>query len=87
MIDNRFNGFIRNTADFGHDYRFGPRETKIETYTWKFPETIAVGDVSVNVEMDYRKLPVAVAKLLQVPEEETRAVFINDAMTQVIIRD
>ena len=32
-----------NTASQGTDYRIGPRETKIETYTWTLPQTLPEG--------------------------------------------
>ena len=32
-----------NTASQGVDYRIGPRETKIETYTWTLPQTLPEG--------------------------------------------
>ncbi|UCH11230.1 MAG: NapC/NirT family cytochrome c [Fidelibacterota bacterium] len=73
------------TASFGPDYRIGPRETKIETYTWQIPDDIAEGRVEIRAEMYYRKLPVPVAEFLDVPEEESRAVLINDAHTWIEI--
>ncbi|MCF7842572.1 MAG: hypothetical protein K9N11_06940, partial [Lentisphaeria bacterium] len=75
------------TADLGVDYRLGPRETKVETYTWQVPDEVAPGKLTVKAEMYYRKLPVAVAQYLGVPEEESRAVFINDAATWIEIFD
>lgn len=75
------------TADLGVDYRIGPRETKVETYTWQVPDDVAPGKLTVKAEMYYRKLPVAVAQYLDVPEEASRAVFINDASTWIEIFD
>lgn len=76
-----------NTASFGPDYRIGPRETKIETYTWNVPDEIALGTAKVKASLYYRKLPVPVQKFLEVPEEESQAVLINTAETYVEIVD
>jgi hypothetical protein len=73
------------TASLGVDYRIGPRETKLETYTWQIPDDIAEGRVAIRAEMYYRKLPVPVAEFLEVPEEESRAVLVNDAHTWIEI--
>ncbi len=71
-----------NTASLGVDYRIGPRETKIETYTWNLPVEVAEGMVTVRASMYYRKLVKPVGDYLDVPEDETDAVLINTAETQ-----
>jgi hypothetical protein len=76
-----------NTASFGPDYRIGPRETKIETYTWNIPDEIPLGTVKVKASLYYRKLPVPIQKYLEVPEEESQAVLINTAETYVDVVD
>ena len=76
-----------NTASFGPDYRIGPRETKIETYTWNIPGEIPFGRVNVKATLYYRKLPVPVQEYLEVPEEESRAIVVNTAETYVEIVD
>jgi hypothetical protein len=70
-----------NTASLGTDYRIGPRETKIETYTWALPDDIAPGRVTVRAELNYRRLVASVAGLLKVPADETDIVKVNDAET------
>ena len=35
------------------DYRFGPRETKTETYTWKLPDNILDGTLTIEFNMYY----------------------------------
>jgi hypothetical protein len=68
-----------NTARLGTDYRIGPREAKIETYTWKLPADLPLGRVRIVAEMQYRRLIKSVGDYLDVPEEETKAEFINRA--------
>ena len=70
-----------NTASFGTDYRIGPRETKIETYTWTLPDDIEPGKVIVKGTLNYRRLVKSVAEYLKVPEDETEIVHVNDAET------
>lgn len=70
-----------NTASQGVDYRIGPRETKIETYTWLVPQDIAIGRVTVRAELNYRRLVKSVADFLGVPEDETEIIRVNEAST------
>lgn len=70
-----------NTASLGVDYRIGPRETKVETYTWTVPEDIPVGRVVVRAELNYRRLVKSVADFLGVPEDETEIIRVNEATT------
>ena len=76
-----------NTASLGVDYRIGPRETKIETYTWTIPEDIPPGKVKIEATVKYRLLVPSVAKFLKVPEEEYRTRIINSASTEIEILD
>jgi hypothetical protein len=59
-----------NTDSLGTDYRFGPRETKIETYTFNVPYDIATGPLKVKGVMNYRLLVKPVGEFLEVPAEE-----------------
>jgi len=70
-----------NTVSLGVDYRIGPRETKIETYTWNLPDNIPEGNVTVRATMYYSRLVRPVGEFLKVPEDETMAEFINTAVT------
>ena len=70
-----------NTKSFGADYRIGPRETKIETYTWPLPDDIALGKVTVTATLKYQRLVTPVAEFLNVPAEEHEPVTINTAST------
>jgi hypothetical protein len=70
-----------NTASLGTDYRIGPRETKIETYTWEIPDDIAEGKVKVVAEINYRRLVLSVGEYLGVPAEEMATQLINRSET------
>jgi len=74
-----------NTAKLGVDYRIGPRETKIETFSWQLPDDIAIGKVTFKAQLNYRKLVKPVADFLGVPEEESEINIINTATTWVEI--
>ena len=76
-----------NTARLGVDYRIGPRETKIETYTWQLPDDIAPGKVTFQAQLNYQKLVKPVADFLGVPEDESEIVPINSATTWAHIID
>jgi hypothetical protein len=70
-----------NTKSFGPDYRIGPRETKIETFTWTLPDDIAPGRVEVRAQLNYQRLVQPVADFLKVPADETKIEIINTAST------
>lgn len=76
-----------NTASLGVDYRIGPRETKIETYTWTVPENAAIGTMTVRAEIRYRRLVKSVADFLKVPADETEIILVNDARTTFEVVD
>lgn len=76
-----------NTKSFGPDYRIGPRESKIETFTWTLPEDIAIGKLTVKASLNYRKLVKSVADFLEVPEDETEVILINSSATSFEVVD
>lgn len=76
-----------NTASFGPDYRIGPRETRVETYTWTIPDDIPAGKVAVKAALYYQKLPRPVQQFLEVPEEEAEPVLVNTAETYIEVFD
>jgi hypothetical protein len=76
-----------NTKSLGVDYRIGPRETKIETFTWQLPDDIALGKVYFTAELNYSKLVKPVADFLKVPAEESETILINRANTWVEVYD
>jgi hypothetical protein len=76
-----------NTASLSTDYRFGPRETKLETFTWTLPDTAAPGPMTVRATLNYQKLPMPVAEFLGVPREEAEVVEVNWHGTTVTVVD
>lgn len=73
-----------NTASLGVDYRIGPRETKLETFTFNLPYEIAPGKLTVKAVLNYQKLVAPVAEFLDV-KEESEIIFVNDHFTTVEI--
>ncbi|MEX0982909.1 MAG: multiheme c-type cytochrome [Bacteroidales bacterium] len=70
-----------NTASLGTDYRIGPRETKIETYTFNLPFETAPGEMKVKAVLNYQLLVKPVADFLNVPEEESEIMVVNEHFT------
>jgi hypothetical protein len=74
-----------NTASQGPDYRIGPRETKLETYTWTVPDNAEPGLMTVKAVLYYQKLPKPIAEFLHVPLEEAEPVEVNQHTTSIAI--
>jgi Cytochrome c554 and c-prime/NapC/NirT cytochrome c family, N-terminal region len=74
-----------NTASLGVDYRIGPRETKLETYTFDIPENAAPGPMTATAVMYYQKLMTPIAEFLDVPVEESEIVPVNRHSTTIEI--
>jgi len=76
-----------NTASLGVDYRIGPRETKVETFTFRVPETCPPGKMKVTAVLNYQLLVASVGKFLGVPESEYEIIKINEHSTEIEILD
>ena len=76
-----------NTASLGVDYRIGPRETKMETFTLNLPSNLPPGEMIVNAKLYYSKLVSSVGKLLKVPSEEYEPLLVNEHSTKIAILD
>jgi len=76
-----------NTKSLGVDYRIGPRETKIETFSFTLPDDIAEGKLTVTAVLNYRKLVKPVADFLNVPAEEAEIIKVNSHSTSIEIYD
>jgi hypothetical protein len=76
-----------NTKSMGVDYRFSPRETKIETFTFQLPDTMPEGTVTVTAVLNYQKLVKPVADFLKVPEEEAEIIEVNRHSTSITVFD
>jgi hypothetical protein len=74
-----------NTRKLGVDYRIGPRETKIETFTFNLPFTVAPGEMTITATLNYQLLVKPVADFLKVPEDESEIKFVNDHSTSITI--
>lgn len=73
-----------NTASLGVDYRIGPRETKIETFTFNLPANISPGKLKVIATLNYQLLVKPVADYLGVPEE-AKITKVNEQTTEITI--
>mgnify|MGYP006961806770 CR=1 FL=1 len=74
-----------NTATLGVDYRIGPRETKVEKFTFRLPFDIAPGELKVKAVLNYQLLVKPVADFLKVPEDESEIKVVNEHSTIVQI--
>jgi hypothetical protein len=74
-----------NTKSLGVDYRIGPRETKLETFTFNIPFEVEPGKLKVRAILNYRLLVKPVAEFLDVPEEEYAIHEINRHATEVTV--
>lgn len=76
-----------NTKSLGVDYRIGPRETKLETFTFDLPEELPEGKMIVTAIINYMRLVKPVADFLKVPEDETEIIEVNRHFTEITILD
>ncbi len=76
-----------NTKSLGVDYRFGPKESKIETFTFAIPDTAAPGSLTVTAVLNYQKLVKPVADFLKVPPDEAEVVVVNRHSTAITVLD
>lgn len=74
-----------NTASFGPDYRLAPLEARRETFTWRLPNDLPEGEVTVVGTVHYSRLVASVAELLEVPAEESEPVEIGRHETRFTI--
>ena len=74
-----------NTESFGVDYRLGPRETKLETFTFTLPDDVAPGELTVTATLNYQLLVKPVADFLNVPEEESAVTVVNTHATAITV--
>jgi len=76
-----------NTAAFAADYRLAPLQAVNETFTWRLPDRIAVGPVTVTATLYYSRLVSSVARYLGVPDEEWEPVRVNAHTTTFEVLD
>ena len=61
------------------DYRIGPRQTRVETYSWKVPADIATGPLTLKAALYYAQVPSSVGAFLELPEDEYAPILMNEA--------
>ena len=61
-----------NTASQATDYRIGPRETKLETFTWTVPNACAAGPLTVKATLNYPETPHAGHRIPRRPDGRGR---------------
>jgi hypothetical protein len=74
-----------NTAKQGVDYRIGPRETKIENFTFRLPFDVAPGEMKIKAVLNYQLLVKPVADFLKVPADESEIKVVNEHSTSITI--
>jgi hypothetical protein len=74
-----------NAAKLGTDYRIGPRETKVEKFTFRLPFDAAAGEMKVTAKLNYQLLVKPVADFLNVPTEESEIIAVNEHTTRLTI--
>ncbi len=60
------------------DYRIGPRQTRIETYTWQIPQNVR-GPITIKAYIYYAQVPSSVGKFLKLPADEYKPILVNEA--------
>jgi hypothetical protein len=65
------------------DYRIGPRETKVEGYTWNVPTEIAPGPVTIKAILYYSLVPSSVGEFLKLPVSEYTEKVVNTGTLRV----
>jgi hypothetical protein len=71
-----------NTASLGPDYRLEPLRARNETFTWKLPDAVATGPVTVEASVYYSRLVSSVGEFLGVPAEESLPVLMGRHTTR-----
>ena len=67
------------------DYRIGPRETKIEEYSWTVPENIPAGELVFKARLLYSQVPSSVGEFLKLPPEEYKPILVNEAAIKAVV--
>ncbi len=65
------------------DYRIGPRQTVRETYTWKVPNHVPAGPLTLKAELFYGEVPSSVGEYLGLPEGEYAPIPVNAATVRI----
>jgi hypothetical protein len=74
-----------NTAKLGVDYRIGPRETKIEKFTFRLPFEASSGEMKITARLNYQLLVKSIGDYLKVPPEESDIIVVNEHTTRLTV--
>ena len=61
------------------DYRFGPLETKVETYTWSAPKDFSAETVTITATLYYSLVPSSVGEFMELPTYAYEPRLVNAA--------
>lgn len=76
--------FTEKNSDI--DYRIGPQQTVLETYSWNIPDSIPAGAATVTATLYYGLLPGSVGKFLELPAYSYEPKTVNTASLVLEIR-
>ncbi|MBN2243254.1 MAG: hypothetical protein JW793_11245 [Acidobacteria bacterium] len=68
------------------DYRIGPRETKVETYTWTVPDAFPPQTATIKANLYFSLVPSSVGEFLKLPPDEYEARPVNSATLELNIK-
>jgi len=68
------------------DYRFGPMETKFETYSWRLPRDLSDQAVTITATLYYSLVPSSVGKFLALPAYSYEPRLVNRASAEVTVK-
>jgi len=68
------------------DYRIGPRETKLETYTWNVPASFPSQKVTIEATLYYSLVPSSVGEFLKLPAYAYEAKVVNSASLELSVK-
>ncbi len=68
------------------DYRIGPRETKIERYSWKVPMDVTPGPVTIEAKLYYSQIPSSVGEFFKLPKDEYAPILVNKASMTIMVK-
>ncbi len=61
------------------DYRIGPRQTKLETYTWNVPKDFPPQTVTITATLYYSLVPSSVGNFMALPPYAYEPWVVNSA--------
>lgn len=68
------------------DYRIGPRETRLETYTWTVPDTYPSQTATITATLYYSLVPRSVGEFLELPSDSYEPKVVNSASLELNIK-